>query len=628
MTVSRQMSSHIKDKSFGKLAKTILNTQLNEICVNPFINKIQFTKFDYLKIYVFGSILFLVRIIPMLLCIALSAILASIFFHLLNLLSLLRIPTNTLRKVANFIVYGILRICLFFGGFYWIKVSDKSKKSAVKPNIIAIAPHTTFWDMISMLKLGIPAIVSRIENSRIPFIGSIIKLSDPIYVNREDRESRSQATNDIKERAMKGKILLFPEGTCINGNTLIQFKLGAFLPQLPVQPVVLKWDNGKHDLKSWVEEGPSLLKILYYSLSQMWINCEIIKLEPYFPNEEEKLNASLFANNVQKVMCDELGVIQSFYTYDDVMFMGFANEIRLFRSPVCIKLLKVCYKMAKESTIDSNFANLSKKIKAPKFAPIFQNLNYLGIGEDFDHGVYVPDFYVPKALLNISGKKTKSKKVIQKKRLENDSNAKRLPLSGVIRKEFDISKTVPQFALTSDVAQEKRYVYETFCHKIQTCINDIEKKGEIRTIESTEDLAQLLGYDKSSKIVKSSAFVDLLKALEFSTVDGPTTLHLLAVLHLCDCREPDLWERIRAAINLLSLHMKTSKSDDKFRPESPESEATLNLLNFKTLLWYSLGLQQFNDRFFVKHDFDFQYIRQNMKRLFKRAVDENAQSLE
>ena len=33
--------------------------------------------------------------------------------------------------------------------------------------------------------------------------------------------------------------------------------------------------------------------------------------------------------------------------------------------------------------IKSTSGNLSKKLKSPKFAPINQNLTYLGIGEDF-----------------------------------------------------------------------------------------------------------------------------------------------------------------------------------------------------------------------------------------------------
>lgn len=49
-------------------------------------------------------------------------------------------------------------------------------------------------------------------------------------------------------------ILIFPEGTTTNGQCLIDFKRGAFVPGVPVKPVVLKYpshhynpaDTGRH----------------------------------------------------------------------------------------------------------------------------------------------------------------------------------------------------------------------------------------------------------------------------------------------------------------------------------------------------------------------------------------------
>jgi len=52
-------------------------------------------------------------------------------------------------------------------------VIDKSGESNTsKPNIIPIAPHSTFFDVLLLVKLGVPAIVSRFENSKICLVGS------------------------------------------------------------------------------------------------------------------------------------------------------------------------------------------------------------------------------------------------------------------------------------------------------------------------------------------------------------------------------------------------------------------------------------------------------------------------
>ncbi len=76
------------------------------------------------------------------------------------------------------------------------------------------------------------------------FISGILKMCEPVYVKRDEKSSRMKAADDIKERALVGHIMIFPEGTCTNRIALLQFKMGAFLPQLPVQPVVIKWNLG------------------------------------------------------------------------------------------------------------------------------------------------------------------------------------------------------------------------------------------------------------------------------------------------------------------------------------------------------------------------------------------------
>jgi len=49
-------------------------------------------------------------------------------------------------------------------------------------------------------------------------------------------------------------------------------------------------------------------------------HCEITLLEPYFPSDEEKKDAKLFANNVRSIMADELGVGTTQHSYDDLFF--------------------------------------------------------------------------------------------------------------------------------------------------------------------------------------------------------------------------------------------------------------------------------------------------------------------
>lgn len=80
-----------------------------------------------------------------------------------------------------------------------------------------------------------------------PFSAELMKLAQPVYVYREDRDSRQKTIAELKRRAQTGglwpQFLIFPEGTTTNRKALITFKAGAFIPGMPVQPVVLRYPD-------------------------------------------------------------------------------------------------------------------------------------------------------------------------------------------------------------------------------------------------------------------------------------------------------------------------------------------------------------------------------------------------
>jgi lysophosphatidylcholine acyltransferase/lyso-PAF acetyltransferase len=66
---------------------------------------------------------------------------------------------------------------------------------------------------------------------------------------------RKAACNDYPQ------VLLFPEATTTNGRALIHFKLGAFTPGLPIQPVVIRYpfvhfDNSWYGQKCTIVSNP------------------------------------------------------------------------------------------------------------------------------------------------------------------------------------------------------------------------------------------------------------------------------------------------------------------------------------------------------------------------------------
>ena len=57
-----------------------------------------------------------------------------------------------------------------------------------------------------------------------------MEFTQPVYVKREDPDSRQNTIREIKKRAATGgmwpQIIIFPEGTCTNRSCLISFKPG------------------------------------------------------------------------------------------------------------------------------------------------------------------------------------------------------------------------------------------------------------------------------------------------------------------------------------------------------------------------------------------------------------------
>lgn len=59
---------------------------------------------------------------------------------------------------------------------------------------------------------------------------------------------------------------------------------------------------------TWTWEGPSVVTLLWMCLSKLYTRLEVEFLPVYIPNEEEKADPNLYADNVRKVMAEALGV--------------------------------------------------------------------------------------------------------------------------------------------------------------------------------------------------------------------------------------------------------------------------------------------------------------------------------
>lgn len=242
----------------------------------------------------------------------------------------------------------------FFFGFHKIKKRGIRATRDEAPIFVA-APHSSFFDAWVFFVLGLPSSVSRDANAKIPLLGRLVLATQPILVSREDRKNKSRTIEEIKKRAFPEsgwpQVLIFPEGTTTNRSGLITFKPGAFIPGRPVQPVVVQYTN-RLDTVTWTwQQNLTTLQCLFFTLCQFNNKMEVTYLPVYTPNEDEKRDAKLFANNVRDKMADFLQVSTTYHSFEDCRLMLKARELKLPLDSVLIEFEKI------KSKLNINYEN-------------------------------------------------------------------------------------------------------------------------------------------------------------------------------------------------------------------------------------------------------------------------------
>lgn len=225
-----------------------------------------------------------------------------------------------LMWVTRLVTRGIL----FSFGYHWIKRKGKPAPREIAP--IIVSNHVSYIDPIFYFYEFFPTIVASDSHDSMPFVGTIIRAMQVIYVNRFTPSSRKHAISEIKRKAGCNRfprVLLFPEGTTTNGRSLISFQLGAFIPGYAIQPVVVRYPHVHFD-QSW--GNISLAKLMFRMMTQFHNFMEIEFLPVVPPLENQKENAVRFAEKTAHAMCRALNVVQTSHAFGDVMLLAKALE--------------------------------------------------------------------------------------------------------------------------------------------------------------------------------------------------------------------------------------------------------------------------------------------------------------
>ncbi|KAK9274316.1 hypothetical protein L1049_019130 [Liquidambar formosana] len=225
-------------------------------------------------------------------------------------------------------VMWVTRLCtrciLFAFGYHWIKRKGRPAPREIAP--IVVSNHVSYIEPIFFFYELFPTIVASESHDSLPFVGTIIRAMQVIYVNRFLPSSRKYAVQEIKRKASCDRfprVLLFPEGTTTNGRVLISFQLGAFIHGYPIQPVIVRYPHVHFD-QSWGHI--SLAKLMFRMFTQFHNFMEVEYLPVISPLENRKENAVHFAERTSHAIAAALNVVQTSHSYGDLMLLTRASQ--------------------------------------------------------------------------------------------------------------------------------------------------------------------------------------------------------------------------------------------------------------------------------------------------------------
>ncbi|MBT6175652.1 MAG: hypothetical protein HOI23_00295 [Deltaproteobacteria bacterium] len=213
------------------------------------------------------------------------------------------------------------RLVLYAFGFWWIEEEGLEENGFENVGIICGASHASLLDVFYYAYRWLPSFVAKRDIREMPFIGWFAQVLNSVFVDRHaDAKTKAAYKSKIEAIAENPKappVLIFPEGTCTNGKSLITFKRGAFEPGVDLLPVCMQYRSEMNP--ACVGRNSEVLFLL--RVMMQWSNKLHVQILPvHKPTEEEKQDSILFAEHIQDLMGDAMGIPKTRHSIADMFF--------------------------------------------------------------------------------------------------------------------------------------------------------------------------------------------------------------------------------------------------------------------------------------------------------------------
>lgn len=177
-------------------------------------------------------------------------------------------------------------------------------------NGICVANHTSPIDVLMLMCDNCYSLIGQRHGG---FLGvlqrALARASPHIWFERAEAKDRMAVAKRLREHVSDPNnppILIFPEGTCINNTSVMQFKKGSFEVGGTIYPVAIKYDARFGDA-FWNSSKYSMMQYLYMMMTSWAIVCDVWYLPPMTRGENE--SAIDFANRVKSVIAKQGGLV-------------------------------------------------------------------------------------------------------------------------------------------------------------------------------------------------------------------------------------------------------------------------------------------------------------------------------